>query len=105
MLNNNEISFIYLLISQNNQYYSFKDSSKKSLPLIASIEIEQQNSNLINETENSSNNRVPLYISAIIDMRFVFGEQYAKVVFEGIYFFNSLKNFVCENFANTINYR
>jgi hypothetical protein len=56
------------------------------LPSIASIESDQQNSNLIDATENSSNKHIPFYISAIIDMRFVFGEQYAKVVFEGIYF-------------------
>ncbi|PKC72920.1 hypothetical protein RhiirA1_451803 [Rhizophagus irregularis] len=61
---------------------SLKDSSKESLPLIASIESDQQNSSLINATDNSSNKRVPLYISEIIDIRFVFGEQYAKVVFE-----------------------
>ncbi|GES96048.1 hypothetical protein GLOIN_2v1761279 [Rhizophagus clarus] len=67
-----------MFLKRQTEKTSLNDYSRDSLP---SIESDQQNSNSINSAENS-NNCVPLYISEIIDMKFVFGEQYAKVVFE-----------------------
>jgi hypothetical protein len=64
-----------------------KISPDTSLPL---IESNQQNSNM---TENLPDDEKcgSFQISTIVDMRFVFGEQYAKVSFKGIHFVKIFK--------------
>ena len=85
--------FLATINFNNNQYYiySLKDPSKIPSGLTntssPSIESNQQNSNAIeNSPPNEEKMYIPYPISEIVDMKFVCGEQYAKVSFEGIYF-------------------
>lgn len=78
---------VILLYQIKNQYYSIKDPSKiPSFSTNTNISLPESNQQNSNVTDNlPDEEKSSFQISAIVEMRFVFGEQYAKVSFKGIY--------------------